>query len=607
MSRRVLTALVPGLVPAFAFLPSLALAADGTLSIRALAPEKSFVVVGIDDLAATRTRLDASPLGQWWASGPVQEATAEWRKSLEAEIEKDTQELGIARENVCWPAAAGLAIASELDEESGLEVPVLVAFLDWGKDSERIATWFDAEMARREKDKTPGMTVEEVKGRRTYVFKLEDEAAADPADADGMGADMDADMEFGEPDSPFDFGSIYVTRDAGRLLLTSSAGALEDALAVVDGAGAKGVGETTDFKDAIDLVGGDPDAYAAVLTAPLQPLLATSGGFEFALIQPFLGKLFGDIRAWSFSFDLTDDAGGAALTQHVGILVPDGKVGLLSLLGEGTLGKVPAIVPADAIGYGRMNVKFGELMKVLNDVVANLPEMQAEQIQPMLEQFEPMIAPSLAAMGPGFDTWTVVKQPIGPDSMQSTTAIPVSDAKAAQGLMMFFGPQAGLAPRDFLGNTVYSGEESPMAVGYGQTHMFLGSTDNVESALRAVGQADAPAGLDGEAKYRDAVAKLAKDGLVGYGWVDTIRTVEAQEAMLASMLQGDGAEIPGVGALDTDAIGDLSGLEFDKDFPKIEALLKAEFLKEFIGPSVWQMRSVPKGFRLDSMVLPAAK
>jgi len=101
MSRRVLTALVPGLVPAFAFLPSLALAADGTLSIRALAPEKSFVVVGIDDLAATRTRLDASPLGQWWASGPVQEATAEWRKSLEAEIEKDTQELGIARESVC--------------------------------------------------------------------------------------------------------------------------------------------------------------------------------------------------------------------------------------------------------------------------------------------------------------------------------------------------------------------------------------------------------------------------------------------------------------------------------------------------------------------------
>jgi hypothetical protein len=535
----------------------------------------------------------------------VQEATAEWRKSLEAEIEKDTQELGIARENVCWPAAAGLAIASELDEESGLEVPVLVAFLDWGKDSERIATWFDAEMARREKDKTPGMTVEEVKGRRTYVFKLEDEAAADPADADGMGADMD----FGEPDSPFDFGSIYVTRDAGRLLLTSSAGALEDALAVVDGAGAKGVGETTDFKDAIDLVGGDPDAYAAVLTSPLQPLLATSGGFEFALIQPFLGKLFGDIRAWSFSFDLTDDAGGAALTQHVGILVPDGKVGLLSLLGEGTLGKVPAIVPADAIGYGRMNVKFGELMKVLNDVVANLPEMQAEQIQPMLEQFEPMIAPSLAAMGPGFDTWTVVKQPIGPDSMQSTTAIPVSDAKAAQGLMMFFGPQAGLAPRDFLGNTVYSGEESPMAVGYGQTHMFLGSTDNVEAALRAVGQADAPAGLDGEAKYRDAMARLAKDGLVGYGWVDVVRTMEVQETMIDELMQGGMmGGMPGLEGLDPEEIaGMASDIEIAKDFPALSKLLKAEYFKEFFGPAVWQMRSVPKGFRLDSLTLPAAK
>ena len=596
MSFRVL----PALVPALAFLPSVALAADAPLSIRALAPEKSFLVVGVDDLAATRTRLEASPVGQWWKSPGVQEATAEWRKNLEAEIEKETQELGVPRETVCWPASAGLAMASQLDEETGLEMPVLVMFLDWGADAEKFATFFDASMARQEKEKPAGMTVEEIKGRRTWVFAT--------VDADPAAADPD-DMDFGEPASPFEFPKMHLSRDGGRLFITSSAAALEDAFAVVDGAGAKGVGETADFKDSIELAGGDPDLYATLLTKSLQPLIAAQGGFEFALIQPFLGTLFGDIRGWSLGIDFTEEAAGTVLSQHIGILVPDGKVGLLSLLGEGGLEKVPAIVPADAIGYGRMNVKFSQLMKVLNDVVANLPEMQAEQIQPMLEQFEPMLSPSFAAMGPGMDSWTVVKQPIGPESMQTTTAIPVTDAKAAQGLMMFFGPQAGLAPRDFLGNTVYSGEDSPMAVGYGQTHMFLGSTDNVEAALRAVGQADAPAGLDGEAKYRDAMARLAKDGLVGYGWVDVVRTMEVQETMLDELMQGGMmGGLPGLEGLDPEEIaGMASDIEIAKDFPALSKLLKAEYFKEFFGPAVWQMRSVPKGFRLDSLTLPAAK
>lgn len=594
MPRRVLTVLVPAL----ALVTPVALAADGPLSIRALAPEKSFLVVGIDDLAATRTRLEASPWGKWWSSAGVQEATAEWRKSLEEGIEKETQELGIPRESVCWPASGGLAMASELDEESGIEKPVLVMFLDWGADSAKFASWFDAEMAKREKEKPAGLSTEEIKGRRTWVF---DTKAAEPAGGDD-------DMDLDEPASPFEFGKLYMSRDGGRLFMTSSAAALEDAFAVAEGGGAKGVGETADFKDSLDLVGGDPDVYATLLTKPIQPMLASAGSFEFALVQPFLGKLFGDIRAWSFSLDLTDDAGGTAVSQHVGILVPDGKVGLLSLLGEGTLGKVPAIVPADAIGYGRMNVKFSELMKVLNDTVANLPEMQAEQIQPMLEQFEPMLAPSFAAMGPGFDTWTVVKQPVGPGSVQSTTAIPVSDAKAAQGLMMFFGPQAGLAPRDFLGNTIYSGEMADVAVGYGQTQMFLGSTDNVEAALRAVGQADAPAGLDGQAKYRDAVAKLAKDGLVGYGWIDLIPTLEAQQAMLDQVDEEGAGAIPGLGAIDPDEIaGMATDIDIAKDFPKLSQVLKAEYFKEFMGPAVWQMRSVTKGFRLDAMMLPAAK
>jgi len=568
----------------------LAFAGDAPLSIRTLAPEKSFLVAGIDDVAASVKRLEASPLGAWWRSEPVRAKTAEWRDNLEKEIERYTQELGIARESVCWPASAGLAVASELDEETGLEMPVLVLFLDWGGEAERFGAWYDAQMAKVEKEPPASFAIDEIRGRRVYVFPV-----GDPADADDMG--------MGGFDDPVSIDRLLVTRDGGRLLVSSRAATLEDLLGVLDGDPRKGVGETRDFRDALELVGGNPDAYAALLTAPLQPLVAALGGFQFALIQPFLGKLFGDVRAWSFALDFEDEAGAPALTQHAGILVPAGKVGLLSLFAESGLEKVPSLVPADAMSYGRLNLKFADLMRVLNDVVANLPEMQAEQIQPMLEQFEPMIAPSLAAMGPGLHTYGTVRQPITPESLRTTTVIPLTDAKAAQGLLAMFGPQAGLMPRDFLGNTVWSSDDLEVAVGYGQTHMFLGAEDDVEAALRALGQPVDGAGLEGVAKYRDAIGHLAKDGLVGYGWVDLIAMLEAQDAMFDQVMAGN---VPGLGGLDPSQLADFaSEIDWRKGMPELKDVLKAEYLKEFLGSAVWQMRSVPSGFRLESMTLPA--
>jgi hypothetical protein len=580
--------------------------AGEVLSIRTIAPEKSILVVGIDDLAATRARFDAIPLGGWWKSPEVQEKSKSWREELEKNLEAMTQELGVPRESVQWPASAGLALSAELNEETGLYEPAFIGFVDWGKEAENFGKLYDAGMAKLEKDKTTPFTIEEIKGRRVYVLE---QAAAPEAGADGA----DGDDEDGDMALIGDLGiaptKLWVTRDAGRLLVSASAAGMSDVLGVLDGDKRPSVADTDDFKGAMELVkpGGEGrgagDAYAVLLTAPAQQLVGALGGPEFALAQPFLAQLFGDVRGYAFNVALDAPFGGstAQLASSIGIYAPGGKVGLLSLLPAGVVDKVPSIIPADAMSYAKMNVQFSGVMKVIDDVVNGLPEEMRDGIRSQLEPFDPIVRPALGGMGPGIHVWSTLKQPITAESQSTMTAINVGDPKAVQGLFQFFGPQAGLAPRDFLGNTIYAGDEEfmPFAAGFGGSYLFMGSTDGVEQSLRGLGQKDAGDSIEGDAVFKAAMGPVQGDDLVGYGYTNTILMLEAQQLAMD--------EIFGVLAEADVALGqDLPG-DVDANLDGLFDLLKPELLKNYLGPSAWQFRSVKNGFRFDSQVLGPTK
>lgn len=574
-----------------------ALAADAPLSIRTLAPEKAILVAGIDDLDGTRERFARTPLSAWWQSEAVREASREWREGFERSLEQTTQELGVPRETLAWPSSLGFAAYAQLDEETGMEAPAFFAFVDWAKEAEKFDTLYEAAVKRLEKERTVEFRVEEVKGRRVFVFPVD--AAAD-GDVDG---DMDDDFGFeAEPT----FETYCVTRDGSRLLIASDVAAIEDLIIAVEGDRTRRIADAEDFKGTMELVGGTPDIFAAMFTAPLQSTAAAFAGPEFALVQPFIAKLFGDIRGYSLG--ITVDGKEAPIEQSIGIFVPGSKVGLLSLLAPGSVEKAPAVVPGDAIGYNRINVRLSGLMAIIDEVLGGLPEMQADQINQLVEPFAPTLRTAFGAMGPGIHVWDTVQQPITAESQRTMTAIAVTDVKAAESLLQTFGPQVGMAPRDFLGNAIYSGDGAPFAVGFGGSFMFLGPTDAVEQGLRAVGRDDGSA-LEDEPLFRAAMSGVRGDDLIGYGFSDTIATMRTQSSLL-DQFAAMAAEMGLNGGMDGEdpTIGlDAIDFEADLDMETLRRLLDPETAKDFFGPSIWTMRAVEKGYRTDFRLLAPMK
>ncbi|MBL9148974.1 MAG: hypothetical protein JNM94_09810 [Phycisphaerae bacterium] len=560
-----------------AFLASVTLAGD-LLSIRTLAPEKSVLVVGADNITRSRERLEKTPLAGWWNAEETQKALKDMREEFEKGMGEWTQELGVPRDALTCPAAGGAAIFLQLNEETGAEEPAFIVFLDWGKDVDGFTKVYDAAIAKIEKEKPMPFTVEDMKGHRVYVFQQ-------PKPATPAGEDADEGMQ-----SPLDSMKLCVTRDEGRFLMTGGTTAMEDLLVRIEGAKSKSVSDNDDFKGSMDLIGGDPDVYATLLTEKALSLLAAvepQSMFMFGMVTPFIQPVVGDIRGWSFGFSL--DTSKQPMSQSIGAYMPAGKVGLMSLFGTSKVEPVPAAVPGDALSYGRMNVKFGNIVGVVEDILAKLPEGMGDQAKQSVEPFMPKFKSSFAAMGNALHVWTPsTAGDAGAEALASVTAIPVTDAKAAQGIMEIAGDAAMLKPRDFLGNTIYSTDDpAAPSFGFSAQYMLMGSTEAVETALRALGSKDSPS-LSADPNYQAAAAVWSKDELVGWGYSNTIGILDTMNQM------SDAAS----------AAGPL-GNQLENSIPldAFEDVLTPEFLKKFFGPSAWQLTSTKTGFRFDSFTL----
>jgi hypothetical protein len=191
-----------------------------------------------------------------------------------------------------------------------------------------------------------------------------------------------------------------------------------------------------------------------------------------------------------------------------------------------------------------------------------------------------------------------MKQPITAESSQTTFAIAVSDKNAVQKAVQTFAPMTGLEPRDFVGNTIYSADDEfmPIAFGLGGSYMFMGQTESVEQSLRALGGTEAESGLANDSTYKAVVSHWSGSDLVGYGFTNTVATLEAQEAMFQQFAPMLGAAAPEA----------ASGVPFDMDKAMTDFMkvLDPKLMKNYFGPSTWEFRSVKSGFRFDTKMLP---
>jgi len=571
-----------------------ALGADG-LTIRELAPDNAVLVVGADDIRGTIERLGPTAFGKLWNDPALAEDVKTLRENLEKGMTDAAKEAGLEGEAMTWPSSLGLAVMVGLDEELGLPSVEYVFFCDWSAEAEKAQKFCDAiveRMQKEAKDAGQEMKADEVRGRRVLISE---EPAAEGEEGDGMDDEDEMDdFGMGMPDiAP---KSMCITSDKGRIFAASSKETMDMLLGRVDGDRAKSVGESATFKGAVELAGGTQDVYAVISTEAAQPMLGMVP--QLMLGQPIIDRLFGNIKAWSFGAHAKE----GVFELATGAYVPDGKVGLLSLLDSSTEPKpAPAIVPSDALSYGRMNVRFDNVVTMLDEAIGGMPPEFGEMLKPQLDMYRPAMTAAFSALGPDVHIWSSEPDAADPMSGATVTAIAMkNDKESAAAVSDFINLlPLGLQSRDFNGMTIMSDEFAPAAVGMGGGYLVIGDVKAVERTLRAV-DAKGEAGLAGDKQYAAAFSALPKEPVVGMAWFNLARQFESTAKMmqtmteqLEGMAEADGEELPGIGV----GMDDVDGF-YD--------LLKPEVIKRCFGDGQLAFRSTKDGFSTVWRMMPAA-
>jgi len=565
--------------------------------VEELAPKSTFLALGIADMGAMAGRLSSTPLAQLFED-PVMKGVVDEKERAAEEEERKTRlaELGIEADEVPWPGAFRLALFVERDPELDADAIGVMACADYGASADVAAKMVDGIIERLERESGRGTERVDVGGGRSAtVIPL-------PADEEELGGGrrqpgMNPLDGIGQVAATPD--SLFYLRDGSRFWFASSASALEDALAAAEGRG-EVLASVEDWRGASAQLGAT-DARAIFFTAPLQPIVRPLLSGPMGPMQPLVQKLFGDVRAWGFGLTVGGERGMVEMSSTV--FVPGEKLGLVSLLSDGTeVDAPPAMGGDDAISYQRLNVRFSGIMKLLEDALAALPDMQAEQIAPLLEQWGPGMRKAFGSVGPQMWSFTT-PVPGAEGGTRSVTVMRCADERAATALVALAAPSAGLMPRDFQGGQIYSGDGVPIAIGLGASAVLYGDLAAVEQVMRAATDSSARS-LSENAVYRRAAASVPAGPVSGWGYVDAVRSFDMdRKAMLAE----DGL----IGRMDAamdeqDDVTDMLPVQLPPSMRAALERVDTALLSKYIGPIVYEMRPGERGIAIRAWWLPPA-
>ncbi len=565
--------------------------------VEELAPKSTFLALGIADMGAMADRLSRTPLALLFDDPVMKAAIDENERAKEAEERrKRLTEMGIDEEDLPWPGAFRLALFVERDVELDADAIGVMACADYGANAEVAAKMVDGIIERLERESGRGTERVDVGGGRTATvipLPAGEEELGGGRRQPGMNPLDGIGRVAATPDS------LFYLRDGSRFWVASSATSLEDALAAAEGRG-EVLASVDDWQGASAQL-GTTDARAILFTAPLQPIVRPLLAGPMGPVQPLIQKLFGDVRAWGFGLSVGGERGMVELSSTV--FVPGEKMGLVGLLYEGTeVDPPPAMCGDDALSYQRLNVRFAGIMKLLEDALAALPDMQAEQIAPLLEQWGPGMRKAFGAVGPAM--WSFTNPVPGSEGgTRSVTVLRCSDERAATALVALAAPSAGLMPRDFQGGQIYSGEGVPIAIGLGASAVLYGDLAAVEQVMRAATD-PAARSLSENAVYRRAAASVPAGPVSGWGYVDAVRSFDLdRKAMLAE----DGL----IGRMDAaiDDQDDVTDMLPVRLPPSMRAALEqvdTALLSKYMGPIVYELRPGERGIAIKAWWLPPA-
>ena len=576
------------------------------VKFESMAPKGSALIISAKDANASMVRYAESPIGQIMRAPEIAPLMVEANKETALKRSESLQELGVDAEEVPWPGPTGAAIFVERDEElDALELGLLV-WADYGPRADVAGKIFDAVIRKMEKESGKSFEQVEIAGgtKAMRIVLPNDDEGADPQDPQPPSRRRPRGMDALGQITALPEAMFYV-RVGTQFFAASSVATLEDAIASASGKPIPCVADTEDWRGMSTLI-GDQDVSIVFLTAPIQALLTPVFAGPMASAQVVIKEMFGDIRGWAITTSGKNDQ--AILDIAVSAYIPGAKIGLMDLLSDASpIMPPPTLLGDDAVIYQRMNVRFGGIMAMIEDVVASLPENEADAIAPMLQQYGPGMTKAFTSIGP--EVFTIGrKAPEGVEGIQSFTAIRCTDEKTTNALLATMLPSMGMMPRDFQGQIVYGGEGLGSEIGLGGGALVMGADAVVEQALRSASD-PAVKSLGENPLYRKCLASLAPGEIVGWGYADVpILLDQNRKAVLAldERFESDADDA------DADKDGDSMDVLVPKPFvneamkPALEKIDLA-MLNRYFGPLVWDIRSQAKGLQMRAVWLKAVE
>ncbi len=554
--------------------------AGETVPFERIAPKGSALVASARNFNETVRRVDESPIGQFFRAPELESALKPVREESAKARAEAYQELGVDLKEMPWPGQVGLSLFIAHNEElDAPEIGVLV-FADYEERADDAAKVFDAVIRKMEKE-NGGKSFEEVdlagglKAKRVDISSGEDEGD------EGAFGPMGAFVEMPE--------AMFYCRSASQFFLVSSLPALEDALEAASGKANSSVSDTEEWKGVQSMI-DSPDMSIVIIPAPIEPLMEPMFAGPMASAKTLISKLFGGIKAVAWYGRIEE--GAAAMSFGGAVFAPGATGGLMEIMAESTpVEPPPSLVGEHAVSFQRINVRFGKILELIESVIASLPDNEADMIDGMMDPFRGGLKEGLSSIGPA--VWTISEAPAaGSVEPRTLTAMKCSNEKVANALLATLLPQAGMMPRDFKGQIVYSGESMPMEVGLGGGALLIGTPESVEQALRSASDPTAKS-LSDDPMYRECAQAVTAGPVCAWGYVDLATQIDLQRK---AALEGE----KGISRLE-DQPDDEDPWAVAMDNP-YDGLIEAAyekvdhaFLARFFGPIVWEVRSSEKG------------
>ena len=404
-------------------------------------------------------------------------------------------------------------------------------------------------------------------------------------DAPGMGLDLAS------------FERLYVAYSDGYLLLGSETGGIASALLAIDGAPEENMLETND--DYVELrsrCGGTGDAFAGVLLTNLADTFMQNAELNMAvMLMPSLKTLFGDIDGIAESVTFAPDD-GVIIEGTYSLLMNDGRNGLIGLLGDNVSpNPLPSFVGEDTLTYSQGVVEIDKLVPLIHETIAGQP-MLSMQFGPQIEPMEAALRKLLEPLGTECHTLSTGSLPIDEDTVGTLSAIECIDEKAMTEILSENMPLMGAEPTDFLGNQIYTidfgaGMPIPMSISMeysiavGGGYVFVGSSNNVENALRAIAN---PKENRASPANNMALSQLGIVKSASWGYGDIAKYLEVKMAMEKATIDKMLAEMESFDPLMAEEMRE----EFTQESDLSDVL---RIVTSYMGQMAWNVQSDDNG------------